>query len=156
MSTPVKAQGIFELKIESVRRLYPVSTVKQAALPAGKKVLSGEGSFEYLHPKFRERIVRLIAAARAAGWTGKVGQTVRSLAFQQELYAQGRNKPGSIVTYVDGVRKKAGHVLGCAIDVTGDFDKIGNMARSFNLEWGGNWAKAWDKPHIQLPRGEWP
>jgi peptidoglycan LD-endopeptidase CwlK len=44
---------------------------------------------------------------------------VRTVAQQQALYAQGRTAPGSIVTWVDGVKKKSNHnyIPSRAVDV---------------------------------------
>ena len=42
---------------------------------------------------------------------------LRTTEEQQELYAQGRTKPGYIVTYKDGIHKKSKHQDGLAVDV---------------------------------------
>lgn len=97
---------------------------------------------------------------------------VRTTKEQQALYAQGRNKPGSIVTKADGVKNKSNHQakadgFGHAVDfvpyVNGKVDwntekyfkviaeHILDVAESLgvNLEWGGTWAFR-DLPHVQL------
>lgn len=82
----------------------------------------------------------------------------RSIAEQQELYAQGRTKPGPIVTHVDGIKKKSQHNSNPsnAVDIYGwvnakatwdektllflagvimaSADELGIVMR-----WGGNW-----------------
>jgi len=42
---------------------------------------------------------------------------VRTTEEQQELYSQGRTKPGYIVTYKDGINTKSKHQLGLAVYV---------------------------------------
>jgi len=42
---------------------------------------------------------------------------LRTAEEQAELYAQGRTKPGSIVTYKDGINSKSNHQSGLAVDV---------------------------------------
>lgn len=88
----------------------------------------------------------------------------RSIKTQQEYYAQGRTKPGKIITYVDGVNKKSKHnytpslavdivpyyggkqhwdhkhlcyLAGVVITVADDMHKAGEI--SHRVRWGGNW-----------------
>jgi len=97
---------------------------------------------------------------------------VRTTKQQQDLYAQGRTKPGQIVTKADGIKSKSNHQVkadgfGHAIDfvpyVNGKVDwnttkyfkiiaeHILDVAESLGIdtEWGGTW-KFTDLPHIQL------
>jgi peptidoglycan L-alanyl-D-glutamate endopeptidase CwlK len=97
---------------------------------------------------------------------------VRTTKEQQDLYAQGRTKPGAIVTKADGIKNKSNHQvksdgLGYAIDfcpyVNGKLDwnieknfkiiaeHILDVAESLevDIEWGGTWNFK-DLPHIQL------
>lgn len=100
---------------------------------------------------------------------------VRTLKEQQALYAQGRTKPGSIVTNADGVKSKSNHQVkadgyGYAVDlypfVNGKIDledKGDNLkviaahilatakCMGIKVEWGGNW-KFVDKPHFELKK----
>lgn len=107
-----------------------------------------------------------------------VVEGVRTDERQQDLYAQGRTKPGVIVTQVDGVKKKSNHQrkadgYGHAVDVYPDTNKNGkvdsnevNFSRKdqgpvataimeaakelcVKIEWGGNW-KFIDLPHFEL------
>lgn len=87
-----------------------------------------------------------------------IAQGYRSVEEQQELYAQGRTKEGSIVTYVDGVNKKSQHNINPsnAVDIyafvngQATWDKehlifisgvIMSCANELGiaLRWGGNW-----------------
>lgn len=84
----------------------------------------------------------------------------RTRAEQEALYAQGRTKPGKIVTNAKPGTSK--HEIGEAIDCapvkdgkidwnSPDFDKIGAIGKSMGLVWGGDFTKIKDKPHFQLP-----
>ena len=91
--------------------------------------------------------------------------THRSVAEQQALYAQGRTKPGAIVTQVDGVTQKSNHnyLPSRAIDFaivnreTGaitwadaEYKVAGPYFVSQGLVWGGNWVSFKDYPHVEL------
>lgn len=93
------------------------------------------------------------------------------MAEQDALYAQGRTTPGSIVTNARGTSYSSQHQWGIAadfyidMDVDGDgvnsddafnnatrlFDKVGSLAKSISLGWGGDWKSTVDKPHLYLP-----
>lgn len=98
---------------------------------------------------------------------------VRTLKEQQALYAQGRTKPGGIVTKADGIKNKSNHQAkadgyGHAIDlcpyVNGqlDWDNENNFrvisahvlatAKCLGIKvvWGGNFKSILDLPHYEL------
>ena len=92
----------------------------------------------------------------------EVVQGLRTFAEQDELYAKGRTQPGSIVTQARG--GESNHNFGLAVDLcpfTNDkpdwnapmsvWAAIGAAAEGRGLEWGGQWKKFLDKPHVQLP-----
>jgi peptidoglycan L-alanyl-D-glutamate endopeptidase CwlK len=128
---------------------------------------------EGVHPDLAKKIQQILEAMASLGHPMMVTDGVRTTTAQQALYAQGRTKPGKIVTYADGVVKKSnhqaksdgfGHAVDCcfAVDVDGDgpddpswdvthpWRLYGEMAVTLGLEWGGNWAKLVDKPHVEL------
>ena len=101
-----------------------------------------------------------------------VVEGVRTVERQQALYAQGRTKPGPIVTQVDGVTKRSNHQpkadgYGHAVDiypfVNGQVqvndasglkrisEHIKAVARlnRIKIEWGGDWTMR-DYPHFEL------
>lgn len=90
----------------------------------------------------------------------KVVSAYRSNAEQDALYAQGRTKPGKIVTNAKG--GQSNHNTGTAIDVyvvndDGTIDLNGTVppevveiARQEGFEWGGNWANFKDYPHFEM------
>lgn len=96
---------------------------------------------------------------RAAGLNVLVTQTVRDAEYQAYLYAQGRTRPGSIVT--NGKRPtfhwdKAGlafdfckNVKGHEYDDAAFFKRAAAIAKEMGFSWGGDWKSFPDRPHIQ-------
>jgi peptidoglycan L-alanyl-D-glutamate endopeptidase CwlK len=87
-----------------------------------------------------------------------ITETYRSQARQNYLYAQGRTRPGKIVTWT----LKSNHTSRLAWDIAVappktlyDVDtlrKIGAIARILGITWGGNWARRIDRPHFEVNR----
>ena len=101
---------------------------------------------------------------------------VRTTSEQQALYAQGRTKPGIIVTHKDGVRKKSNHQVkedgfGYAVDLYPYVDgkvqvnhpKVHEWLKQISIHvkavakclgikiiWGGDWKNPYDPPHFEL------
>ena len=124
-------------------------------------------------PPLQTAVVQIIAAIfrptgeRAIGVSG-----VRGDKEQFELWQQGREKPGKIVTHLDGVKKRSRHQVavdgpwkgtGCAVDVCFLDDKcnacwddtmpwalLGTLAKANGLVWGGDWPKLRDRPHLEM------
>ena len=115
------------------------------------------------HPRLQTLAQRLVTEGKKQGFIIKIGECFRSVAEQDALYAQGRTKPGNIVTYARGSSYSSMHQWGVAFDVIrndgkgaynnndGWFDKVGKLGKSLGLEWGGDWTSPVDKPHFQLP-----
>lgn len=124
-----------------------------------------------LHPIMIEKVYELISLCEKNGITIGISECVRTVAEQDALYAKGRTAPGSIVTNAKGSSYKSMHQWGVAadfylkMDIDGDgqtsddaynnakgtFDKVGALAQSIGLEWGGSWKSIKDRPHVQLP-----
>lgn len=117
---------------------------------------------EKVHPELKRRAEILLARLAGQGITVEVVQGLRTPEEQDALYAQGRTKPGRIVTYAK--RWQSNHNYGLAVDlcpfVNGKpqwnapqevWKLIGKSAESLGLEWGGRWAKFRDLPHVQMP-----
>ncbi|MCI8514105.1 MAG: M15 family metallopeptidase [Lachnospiraceae bacterium] len=115
-----------------------------------------------LHPELQEKIARLKALCAAEGLPLGIGECVRTAAEQDALYAQGRTKPGSIVTNARGSSYASQHQWGIAFDfyknVSGHayddipfFNRVGALAKSIGLAWGGDWTSPVDRPHLYLP-----
>jgi len=105
----------------------------------------------------------LVTKAGADGITIKVISGLRTYDEQNDLYAQGRTKPGRIVTNARG--GFSNHNFGIAFDVglfegsqyldeSPKYKAVGVLGTDLGLEWGGNWKTIQDEPHFQL-RPKW-
>jgi peptidoglycan LD-endopeptidase CwlK len=122
-----------------------------------EKVIAG------LHPRVQPYARALYFKAREHDLTINIISGLRTYAEQDELYAQGRTRPGNIVTRVRG--GYSNHNFGIAFDI-GLFERnqylgespmykaVGALGEELGLEWGGNWKTIVDQPHYQL-RPEW-
>lgn len=123
------------------------------------------------HPRLQRIASAWIKACATEGITVAIGETLRTVAEQDALYAQGRTKPGSIVTNAKGSSYSSQHQWGIAFDFylkmdvdgdgsvsddayndsTGMFKKAAELAKGLGLAWGGDWRSIVDKPHLYLP-----
>lgn len=116
-----------------------------------------------LHPHVRKLAERFLTACAAEGINVIITSTLRDHESQAALYAQGRTKPGKIVT-----NAKAGqswHNYGLAFDfcpVVGGkaqwsdiklFTRCGEIAESVGLEWAGRWKSFKELAHVQATAG---
>ena len=101
-----------------------------------------------------------------AGLDVLVTNTVRDKEYQEYLYAQGRTRPGSIVTNGKTPTFHADtaglafdfckNVRGHEYDDNAFFAKAADIAREMGFSWGGDWKSFPDMPHIQWDNGgEW-
>lgn len=119
-----------------------------------------------IHPELREKLRIVFGQMLQAGHRMFVVQGVRTAQQQQELYASGRTKPGTIVTFCDGIVHKSnhqphadgyGHAVDCAFDIGRPFDDAqpwgvyGAFLEAQGLTWGGRWEHPHDSPHAELP-----
>lgn len=121
-----------------------------------------------LHPDLVSRVERVLAAMQGHGWPMIVTDGLRTAAQQMALYAQGRSRPGRIVTRCDGITTKSrhqaqadgfGHAADCTFVVDGalwyegvPWDVYGREVRAVGLVWGGDWSAFPDRPHVELPK----
>ena len=102
-----------------------------------------------------------------------ITQGMRTIAEQNDLYAQGRSKPGPIVTYAPGGTSY--HNYGLAIDFAlllpdghsvswnmnrdidqdrkADWQEVVATAKLLGFEWGGDWTSFKDYSHLQISFG---
>jgi peptidoglycan L-alanyl-D-glutamate endopeptidase CwlK len=123
---------------------------------------------EGVHPELVEKVKRILYAMAELGHPMVVTDGPRTRAQQAELYAQGRTKPGKIVTYADGVTSLSNHQIksdgyGYAVDIAFLVDGkpswaehhpwrlYADMAKVLGLRAGADWKKP-DRPHIELAR----
>ena len=121
-------------------------------------------SLSDLHPRVREMCMKWIDACKEAGIDVLVYCTYRSPEEQNELYAQGRTKPGNVVTNARG--NESFHNFRLAFDFvplvggkpqwndTNLYRKAGILAETFGLEWAGRWTgKLRETAHCQYSGG---
>ena len=125
-----------------------------------------------LNKKFRARAEQFLAAAQAIadrhGITIEVISGLRTWQQQAALFAQGRTKPGRIVT-----KARPGsswHNYGLAIDLglfaggryldesapkraAQIYRELGTLAADMGLEWAGTWKTFPEGPHFQWTNG---
>ena len=103
-------------------------------------------------------------SANYPGYTVKLTEGLRSSAYQQKLYAQGRTTQGNIVTYKNGVSSPSNHQSGNAADVgvfnaqgqyldnppEAIYTQLGALAKANGLTWGGSWKNHPDPDHIEF------
>lgn len=121
-------------------------------------------SLDDLIPPAKVRVHSFLEAAKAAGIDLLVTSTYRDNESQNALYAQGRTKPGKIVT-----NAKAGqswHNYRCAVDVVPIvagkprwdvkdevWQQVGKLGKAAGLEWAGDWKRFKEYPHFQYTNG---
>jgi peptidoglycan LD-endopeptidase CwlK len=116
-----------------------------------------------LVPVVAAKASAFVGACRAAGIDVLITSTLRDHEAQDALYAQGRTKPGHVVT-----NAKAGqswHNYGCAFDfvpiINGKaawdnvalFERCGAIAEACGLEWAGRWRRFNELAHCQYTGG---
>jgi peptidoglycan L-alanyl-D-glutamate endopeptidase CwlK len=136
---------------------------------------------QLLHPKLRDEAVQIydeICAALTGNAICRFSYTLRTFAEQDALYAQGRSKPGAIVTKAKGGQSY--HNYGLAIDIVlildkdlngtfetaswdtkidadgdkqADWMEIVGIFKRYGWEWGGDWRFK-DDPHFQKTFGK--
>ena len=116
----------------------------------------------------RAKAESFLAACHAQGIDLIVTSTYRDAEAQAELYAQGRSKPGAVVT--NAKPGESWHNWRCALDVvplrngkpvwgsTGlDYDlwhRVGELGESVGLEWAGRWRSFKELAHFQDSQGK--
>lgn len=116
-----------------------------------------------LHPQLQQKIAELKKLCEKNRLKIGVGECLRTVAEQDAFYSQGRTKPGKIVTNARGSTYSSQHQWGIAFDFYRNdgtglyneagnfFAKVGALAKSIGLGWGGDWKSPVDKPHLYLP-----
>lgn len=118
-----------------------------------------ETAIATLLPQVKPYARALLNAAAKRGITLIVTSALRTYEQQNDLYAQGRTKPGKIVT--NAPAGYSNHNFGLAFDVTifekGEpvwespiYQTVGAIGKNLGLMWGGDWASIDDEPHFEL------
>lgn len=127
------------------------------------------------HPMLREELRRIygqICRALTGRAICRFTHVLRTFEEQNELYAQGRTKPGNRVTNARGGHSY--HNYGLAVDIalivdgktaswdtqadfdgdgTADWMEVVKIFESHGWEWGGRWTGFKDRPHFQKTFG---
>ncbi|MEK4239729.1 M15 family metallopeptidase [Paenibacillus sp. FSL H7-0714] len=126
-----------------------------------------------LHPVVRSAATALIERCHKLNIPILITQGLRTIAEQDALYAQGRTKPGAIVTNARGGYSY--HNFGLAVDFAlllpngssvswdmrrddnnnqiADWQEVVKEAKALGFEWGGDWTSFKDYPHFQMAFG---
>ncbi|MGH8271748.1 MAG: M15 family metallopeptidase [Gammaproteobacteria bacterium] len=137
-------------------RIVPAAEVSPTIAPVDSR---SESNIATLLPEVQPYARALVHKASAAGITIKVINGTRTYDEQDALYAQGRTKPGPVVT-----NAKAGHSnhnFGLAFDIgvfqdsaylaeSPAYKAVGALGIELGLTWGGNWQSFSDQPHFEL------
>ena len=116
-----------------------------------------------LHPWLNYKLTLLLNQCEKKGIYLIITQGFRSKAEQDNLYAQGRTKPGNIVTNAKGSDYSSQHQWGIAFDIAINEKDIYNAAKikevakiakskKVGLAWGGDWISPVDMPHFYLDK----
>lgn len=128
-----------------------------------------------VHPKLRPELTKIIEEIQSA-LTGsasiRLTQGLRTIAYQNSLYAQGRTTKGGIVTNAKG--GQSNHNYGLAVDFclildgkamsyneVKDFDKdavadwseVVKIFKKYGWNWGGDFKSIKDSPHLEKTFG---
>ncbi|MCP8617703.1 M15 family metallopeptidase [Salirhabdus salicampi] len=125
-----------------------------------------------LHPVVAGKAERLVERSDEMGISVVITEGFRSFDKQNELYNRGRTDDGNIVTYAKG--GESYHNYGLAIDFAirnsngeviwdlrydgnangkSDWMEVVQIAKELGFEWGGDWSRFKDYPHLQMDFG---
>ncbi|MCR5429934.1 MAG: M15 family metallopeptidase [Eubacterium sp.] len=114
-----------------------------------------------LHPYLQLKLKQALKKCNDKGIYLIITEGIRTKKYQDSLYAQGRTKPGAIVTYARGNSYSSQHQWGIAFDIAINGPKKTNynvnllakaakIIKKTGLAWGGDWNGFSDMPHFYL------
>jgi peptidoglycan LD-endopeptidase CwlK len=121
-----------------------------------------ETNIQSLQTKAQRRARQFLTAVTEQlagdGLVFKIISGTRTYDEQNALFAQGRTKPGGVVTRARG--GQSNHNFGVAWDIgifknseyipeSKLYQKAGAIGKEQGLEWGGDWQSIQDEPHFQ-------
>ena len=123
-----------------------------------------------VQPEVAMRVARVLERLATSGHQCVAYSGRRTLQQQQILYAQGRTRPGPIVTNCDGIKRVSPHQDGRAVDCAwwerrgddawvlvwdGPWGLYGELAEEEGLTWGGRFKDSKGRPWPDRPHVEW-
>jgi peptidoglycan L-alanyl-D-glutamate endopeptidase CwlK len=124
-------------------------------------------NLDSLLPKVRPVFVQLLSHLQehfaSRGVVPRYISGNRTWEEQDAIFAQGRTKPGPIVTKARGGESR--HNFGLALDIglfkgkeyltkSPLYKEIGQVVAKFpQIEWGGSWKSIVDEPHVEFRTG---
>lgn len=117
-----------------------------------------------IHPWLDYKLSLLLKNCEKQGIFLIITEGFRTKEYQDELYAKGRTKPGTIVTNAKGSTYSSQHMWGVAFDIAINdakllydektIKKVAKIAKSskVGLAWGGDWKSIVDTPHFYLKK----
>lgn len=116
-----------------------------------------------LHPLLQYKLQQAIKKCNKKGIFLIITEGIRTVKYQNKLYAQGRTKPGMIVTYAKGKSYSSQHQWGIAFDIAINgpsklrynanmLAKAAKIIKTTGLGWGGDWNGFSDMPHFYLKK----
>ena len=130
--------------------------------------MPSDRNLAHLYPPFRAKVEAILAdmAAYAAvhmvGYKWIMVEGFRTAKYQHELFLK---KPP--VTHRDGYKRRSNHQSSLAVDIAPQYghgidwkckpehwEYLGHVARSRGLEWGGDWERFRDFPHLEWPESD--
>lgn len=119
-----------------------------------------------LHPEVRDSAIRAYTKAckiTPVGVHPFITECFRSFKRSDELYAQGRTKPGSIVSNAKGGESIHNYKLALdfCLQINGktswvvdeNWKKVAQCFKDEGWEWGGDWRSFKDYPHCEKKMG---
>lgn len=110
-----------------------------------------------LTPNAQKACNLFMAECKRQGLNVLITETYRSQERQNYLYEQGRTRKGNVVTWTKNSRHTSRRAWDICKNVKGQeysdasfFKKCGEIAKKFNITWGGTW-KTPDTPHFEIP-----
>lgn len=135
-----------------------------AAWPKPKTGTAAPSKLDGVDPALADFAERLMRGMASIGHPMLVSEGFRSMERQAALYAQGRTKPGKVVT--NAKPGQSLHNTGRAVDIVFDSPKpwaeshpwatVGMVGKSvaialgLKLSWGGDWKGMVDRPHWEV------
>lgn len=135
-----------------------------------------QGKIDIAHPDLRDELEEIITKINRDTLKGpakvRITHSLRTIEEQNELYAQGRTKPGKRVTNAKGGDSYHNYAIAVDIvliingntaswDVKKDWDKdkqadwmeVVKVFKDYGWTWGGDFRTFKDMPHFEKPSG---